>query len=60
MRTKGCRGDGEGIKDKRGGETVVCDKVVFDVCVCVRMYVSTYAWMFVCMIATKCRSFSRD
>ena len=61
MGTKGCRGDGEGIKDKGGGETVVCDKVVLMyVCVCVRMYVRTYVWMFVCMSATKCRGVSRD
>ena len=41
MSTKGCSGDGEERKDKGGGETVVCDKVVFDVCMCV-MYVLMY------------------
>ena len=49
MGTKGCRKGGEGIKDKGGGETVVCDKVVFDVCMCVCTYVCTYVCVYVCM-----------
>jgi len=47
MGTKGCSGDGEGRKDQGGGETVVCDKVVFDVCMCVCTYVCMYVGMYV-------------
>ena len=47
---KGCSGDGEGRKDKGGGERLcvkVCEKIV---CIYVRTYVRTYC-MYVCMHA---------
>ena len=46
---KGCRGDGEGRKDKGGGERLcvkVCEKIV---CIYVCMYVCTYVRTYVCM-----------
>ena len=50
---KGCSGDGEGRKDKGGGERLcvkVCEKIV---CMYVCMYVRTYVCM--CMCVTKLR-----
>ena len=44
---KGCSGDGEGRKDKGGGERLcvkVCEKIV---CMYVCMYVRTYVCMYV-------------
>ena len=49
MGTKGCSWDGEGRKDKGGAETVVCDKLVFDLCMCVCTYVCAYVCMNDCM-----------
>ena len=50
---KGCSGDGEGRKDKGGGERLcvkVCEKIVcMYVCMCVCMYVRTYVCVYVCM-----------
>ena len=44
---KGCSGDGEGRKDKGGGERLcvkVCEKIV-----CMYVYVCMYARTYVCM-----------
>jgi hypothetical protein len=50
---KGCSGDGEGRKDKGGGERLcvkVCEKIVcMYVCTYVRMYVGMYVRMYLCM-----------
>ena len=57
---KGCRGDGEGRKDKGGGERLcvkVCETIVcIYVCMYVRMYVRTYVCMCVCVKDGVCES----
>ena len=56
MSFKSSSGDGEGRKDKGGGERLcvkVCEKIVCIMYVCMYMYVCTYVrmyvWMYVCV-----------